>query len=153
MPEFGYSFHGYDPLTHVKASAREVDVSHKAAREVCNSIKNKFLPNAKIFLEGVSSKKVAVAFRRHKLKVGHRSELSNFQSGRYPVKTAKVVLEILNNLEANAEFKGFDVEKLKIVHSAVSQGRKVKGFVPRAFGRSSPSFNTMVHIELVGRGN
>ena len=151
MPEFGYSFQGYDPLIHARASARETDVSPKAAREVCYAIRKMVIPRARTFLANVMSKKNAVAFRRHKTKVGHRSEIPKFHSGRYPVKTAKAILGVLENLQANAEFKGFDTEKLVIVHSAVSRGRRVKGSVPRAFGRSSPSFNTMIHIELVGQ--
>jgi len=37
------------------------------------------------------------------------------------------------------------------VHAAANRGRVVKSYVPRAFGRSSPSFNTLTHIEIVGR--
>ncbi len=149
MPLFRYSFQRYDPLLHIKASGREVDVSAKAAREVCLSVKGKLLKDAKDFLEKVQDKQAAVPFRRYKKKGSHRSEISGFHSGAYPVKAAREVMNVLGNLEANAEFKGLDLDRLKIIHAAAHRGRVIKGYTPRAQGRSSPSFNTLVHIELV----
>jgi ribosomal protein L22 len=32
---------------------------------------------------------------------------------------------------------------------AAQRGRKIKGFTPRAHGRSSPSYQTLTHVELV----
>lgn len=151
MPDFRYSFVGYDPLTHVRASGREVDVSPKAAREVCTAIKEMTIAEAKEFLESVIMKKRAIAFRRYKKEVAHRSSLFKFHAGGYPVKAAEEVLEVVKNLEANASFKGMDAERVVIEHASAMGGRKIKAYVPRAFGRSSPSFHTLVHIELVGR--
>lgn len=149
MPQFRYSFIGYDPLVHVRSSGREVDCSPKAAREVCEAIKGKTLPNARSFLEDVISLKTPVPFRRYKLKVGHKSQLQGFPAGRFPQKTAKEILAVLENLEANAEFKGLDTEKIKVIHAVAHRGRKIIGYTPRAQGRSSPSFNTLTHIEIV----
>ena len=70
-------------------------------------------------------------------------------AGRYPVKTAQAVLKILESGEANAEYKGLDIEQLKIVHSSAFPGMKIKRFIPRAFGRSSPRYNTLTHVEIV----
>ena len=66
MPDFGYSYQSYDPVVHVRSSAREIKVSHKAAREVCHSIKGMKLQKAKTFLEDVSELNRAEAFLRHK---------------------------------------------------------------------------------------
>jgi len=107
------------------------------------------LKDAKTYLEGVKEKQLAVPFRRYKRGGAHRSNINGFHAGAYPVKAATKVLDVLNNLEANADFKGRDVDRLKIIHAAALRGRLVKGFTPRAQGRSSPSFNTLVHIELV----
>ena len=92
-----------------------------------------------------------IAFRRHKLKVGHRSELQGFPTGSYPVKTARAFLDVLRNLQGNSEFKGLDPERVEIIHAAGFSGRTIKDFVPRAFGRSSPNFHQLVHIEIVGK--
>ncbi len=107
------------------------------------------LKDAKRFVEEVQQKKMAVPFRRYKKKGAHRSEVSDFHTGAYPAKAARKVGDVLNNLEANADFKGLDLDRLKIIHAAAQRGRLVRSFTPRAQGRSSPSFNTLVHIELV----
>ncbi|MDV3293417.1 MAG: 50S ribosomal protein L22 [Nitrososphaerales archaeon] len=151
MPHYGYSFEGFDPAVHVRASGREVNISPKAAREVALTIKGMSVVKAIGLLELVMKKKMAIAFRRHKLKVGHRSELQGFPSGSYPVKTAKVFIEVLKNLQSNSEFKGLDPEHVEIIHSAAYAGRTIKDYIPRAYGRSSPNFHQLVHIELVGK--
>lgn len=149
LPLFRYAFQSYDPLLHIRASGREVDVSPKSAREVCKAIKGLFLNDAKNFLESVKEKETAVPLRRYKRGSGHRSEFSGFHAGAYPVKAASKVLEVVSNLEANAEFKGRDLERMKIIHAAALRGRIIRAYTPRAQGRSSPSYNTLVHIELV----
>jgi large subunit ribosomal protein L22 len=151
VPRYGYSFEGFDPAVHVRASGREVNVSPKAAREVALAIKGMPVIAAIELLEDVADKKAAIAFRRHKLKVGHRSELSGFPTGSYPVKTAKAFVSVLRNLQSNSEFKGLDPERVQIIHSSAYAGRTIKDFVPRAFGRSSANFHQLVHIELVGK--
>jgi large subunit ribosomal protein L22 len=102
-------------------------------------------------MERVSEKKMAVAFRRHKLKVGHKSELQDFPTGSYPVKTARAFIDVLKNLQSNSEFKGLDPEHVQIIHASAYAGRTVKDYVPRAMGRSSPNFHQLIHIELVGK--
>ncbi|MDG6913810.1 MAG: 50S ribosomal protein L22 [Nitrososphaerota archaeon] len=151
VPHHGYSFQGFDPAVHVRASGREVNISPKAAREVALTIKGMLLTRAIDLLEQVESKEMPIAFRRHKLKVGHRSELQGFPTGSYPVRTAKAYLGVLHNLQGNTEFKGLDPERVKIIHAAGYAGRTVKDYYPRAFGRSSPNFHQLVHIEVVGK--
>lgn len=149
MPTFKYSYDRFDPLTHVRASGREVNVSPKATREVCRAIKGWSLPRAKIYLQDVMVLKAVVHFRRYNKEVGHARSSEKFHAGRYPVKAAKEVLTVLEAVESNAEFKGLDAERMRIIHAASHRGRKVQGFTPRAFGRASPSNNTLTHIELV----
>ncbi|MCD6529901.1 50S ribosomal protein L22 [Candidatus Bathyarchaeota archaeon] len=149
MPEWGYSITDIDPYTMVKASGREVSISHKAAREICKTIKGMKLEVAKDFLQKVILKKAPVPFRRYKKKVAHQRGLQKFYAGRYPVKAAKEILKVLENAEANAEYKGLDTEGLYIIHASAYPGIKRKKFIPRAFGRSSPYFDTLCHIELV----
>ncbi|QQG49382.1 MAG: 50S ribosomal protein L22 [archaeon] len=151
MPQYGYSFEGFDPAVHVRASGREVNVSPKAAREIAVTIRGMSVSKAIEHLEQVAIKKMPIAFRRHKLKVGHRSELQGFPTGSYPVKAAKAYLDVLRNLEGNSEFKGLDPEKVKIIHAAGYAGRTIKDYYPRAYGRSSPNFHQLVHIEVVGK--
>jgi large subunit ribosomal protein L22 len=151
VPHYGYSFEGFDPVVHVRASGREVNVSPKAAREIALTIRSMTVANAIDLLERVEQIEVPIAFRRHKLKVGHRSELQGFPTGSYPVKAARAYLQVLHNLQGNAEFKGLDPERVEIIHAAGYAGRTIKDYVPRAMGRSSPNFHRLVHIELIGK--
>jgi large subunit ribosomal protein L22 len=150
VPKWGYSIaeEELDPEKTVKASAREVRVSPKHAREVCKTIKGMMLTQAKKYLKDVMAKKKAVPFTRYRKKVGHRHGLEKAFAGRYPIKTAKQVLKVLEGAEANAENKGLDTERLRIIHAAANRGMKVKRFMPRAQGRTSPDFETLTHIEI-----
>jgi large subunit ribosomal protein L22 len=151
MPKWGYSIieEELDPEKTAKASGREIRVSHKAAREVCRTIKGMTLTNAKKYLNDVIEKRKPVPFRRHKKKLGHRHGVEKAFSGRYPVKTAQQVLRIVEGAEANAENKGLDLDRLRIHHAVAYPGIKIKRYTPRAHGRSSPRFETTTHIEIV----
>jgi len=149
MPEWGYSVLELDPEKTAKASGRELRVSPKSTREVCNTIKGMKLDQARSFLRQVILKKKPVPFRRHTKKVGHRRGLQKAYAGRYPVKAAQKVLEVLENAEANAEYKGLDIERLRIIHASAYSGMKIKRYIPRAFGRATPRFETLCHVELV----
>ena len=138
-----------DPEKTAKASGREIRVSHKHAREVCKTIKGMMLSNAKTYLRDVIEKRKAVPFRRFKKKLGHRHGLLKASAGRYPVKTAQQVLKVVEGAEANAENKGLDVDRLRIIHAAAYPGMKIKRYMPRAHGRSSPKYETTTHIEIV----
>ena len=150
MPEFSYSFHNFEKNKHVRASLRETQISHKHAREVALAIRGMYLNKAREFLENVVSLKQPVAYRRYKTQVGHRSGLQGFPAGRFPVKTSKEFLHLLDNLEANAEYKGMDLDRLRLIHLSAYPGVKIKRFTPRAYGRNSPKINTLVHVEVVG---
>ncbi|MCK4243593.1 50S ribosomal protein L22 [Candidatus Bathyarchaeota archaeon] len=149
MPKWNYSVMGLDPDRTAKTSGRDLRISPKAAREVCTKIRNMSLDKARIFLQEVIDKRKAVPYRHHKKKVGHKTGIEGFYAGRYPVKTAQEIMKVLDNAEANAEFKGLDIDRLKIVHIAAQRSRKIKGYVPRAFGRATPSHNTLCHIEMI----
>lgn len=149
MPTWKYSVTGLDPDRTATASGRELSISPKAAREICASIKGLSLEAAKKLLEEVISLKRPIPYRRYFKKVSHRHELSGWPAGRYPAKAAKCILRILKNVEANAENKGLDISKLYIIHAASHRGFKIRKYIPRAFGRSTPFFHILTHIEIV----
>jgi len=150
VPKWGYSVteEELDLEKTAKASGREVRVSHKHAREICKTIKGMTLTKAKQYLRDVVAKKQAVPFRRFKKKAGHRHGLEKASAGRYPVKAAKHILKVLEGAEANAEYKGLDTERLHIIHASACPGMKVKRYMPRAHGRTSPKFSSLCHIEI-----
>lgn len=149
MPNWGYSITGVDPDRTVKASGRELRVSPKKAREVCKAIKGMKLEEAKTFLQQVTLKRRAVPFRRHKKNVGHRRGFQKAYSGRYPVNAARRIIEVLENAEANAEYMGLGFEGLRIIHAAAYPGVKIRNYIPRAFGRATPYFKQLCHVEII----
>ena len=63
----------------------------------------------------------------------------------------KEFIKVLDNLESNAEYKGMDLDRLKIVNATVHKGVIVKRFIPRAMGRATPKNNVLTHVELVAQ--
>jgi large subunit ribosomal protein L22 len=150
MPNWAYSTEEADPERSVRCSGRELRVSPKAATELCRTIRGMRLDDAKKLLEAVVAKKRPIAYRRYHTEVPHKSHQERWHAGRYPTKAAAEILRLLEELQSNAEYKGLDVDRLRIVHAASHRGMKLRNFTPRAFGRSSPSFNTLTHVELIG---
>eukprot|EP00800_Vazella_pourtalesii_P003146 TRINITY_DN13179_c0_g1_i1.p1 TRINITY_DN13179_c0_g1~~TRINITY_DN13179_c0_g1_i1.p1 ORF type:complete len:162 (-),score=4.54 TRINITY_DN13179_c0_g1_i1:180-638(-) len=148
MPNYDYAFQNYDQTRHVRASLREKQISHKHAREVAKSIMGLSVEKARDYLNDVIAKKRAVAFRRYKIQVGHRSD-PGMMAGRYPEKSATEFIKLLDNLEANAEYKGLDPDRLRIINATVHKGMIIKRFTPRAMGRTTAKNNVLTHVELV----
>ncbi len=151
MPHRGYSVTGLDPDRTVKAAGRELRISPKAAVELCRSIRGMKLPQAKQLLERVVEKKEAVPYKRFKKEVPHRKQIpEGWYAGRFPQKAAGRLLRLLEELEANAQFRNLEPDRLKIIHAASQKAQSVAKRNPRAFGRSDIVRRTMTHIELVG---
>lgn len=150
MGRFSYAFQKYDGTKHVRSSLREKDISHKHAREIAVSIKGLSIEKARDYLQDVINKERAVPFRRYKTQVGHRSD-PGVMAGRYPQKSAKEFIKLLDNLESNAEYKGMDLDRLKIINATTHKGVVVKRFTPRAMGRATPKDNVLTHVELVAQ--
>ena len=150
MPNWGYSVKEIDPNRAVRCSGRELDISPKAATEICRKIRGMRLDQAKKLLEAVKKKKRYIAFRRFTKEVPHHRLDERWHTGRYPIKAAKTFLFLLEELESNAEYKGLDVDRLRIVHAATQRGMKTQRYISRAHGRSTPYLNTLVHVELMG---
>ncbi len=151
MPRWKYSFKFRDEEKIAKAVVMDVPVHPKIMREVAEAIRGMNLKKAKKYLERVIEKKEAVPFRHAHGKQAHRRGLADkwgWPAGRYPVKAARYMLKLLDNVEANAEFKGLDTEKLKIVAIVVHKGLTLKRWMPRAFGRATPKNRIHSHVEI-----
>jgi len=149
VPRWGYSVIGLDPDKTVLASGRELRVSPKAAMEVCRAIRGMRLEEARLLLLDVIDGRAAIPYRRFRKKVPHRRGLQGWCAGRFPEKAARAVLRVLENAESNAEYKGLSIDDLKIIHAAAQRARKIRKYIPRAFGRSSPYHDQLTHIEIV----
>ena len=69
--------------------------------------------------------------------------------GRWPVKSAKIVLGLLRNAESNAEFKNLDTENLTVSHVQVNAAQQGRRRTYRAHGRIGPYMNCPCHVELI----
>lgn len=127
---------------------RELRISPKHAIEICDFIKGKKIEDAKSMLEDVVAKKRAVPFRKYKRKVGHKV-IEGWFAGRYPVKAGAVFLRLLSELSSNAEYKGLDTSRLKIVRASATGGRIIRAFIPRAFGRASPYNHVTTNVKII----
>ncbi|KYH38711.1 MAG: 50S ribosomal protein L22 [Candidatus Bathyarchaeota archaeon B23] len=139
---------GLDPDRTAIASGRDLRISPKAAREICHYLKGMNLQRAKEVLREVIELRRAIPHRRHKKKIPHRRGLQGFYAGRYPVKAAEAILKVLEAVEANAEFKGLYTDRLRIIHIAAQRGPVIRKYIYRAFGRATPYFERLTHIEV-----
>ena len=150
MGRYNYAFQNYDATKHVRAAIREKKISHKHARETAKAIKGLTLEKARDYMLSVVAKERAIPFRRFKNQVGHRSD-PGMMSGRYPEKTAGEFIKLLDNLESNAEYKGMDMDRLKIINATSHKGVAIKRFIPRAQGRATDKNDILTHVELVAQ--
>ncbi|WP_265112319.1 50S ribosomal protein L22 [Halosolutus halophilus] len=138
-----------DPDATAKAMLRERHMSHKHSKEVAREIKGRTVEDARAYLQDVIDEEQSVPFRSHNSGVGHRSDIDGWDAGRYPEKVSGAFLDLLENVEANADHQGFDGSSMEIVHVAAHKVGESVGRKPRAMGRAS-SWNTPeVDVEIV----
>lgn len=86
-------------------------------RETAFALRNLPLVKAKRYLEDVITHKQAIPFRRYCGGVGRTAQAKNRHSngqGRWPVKSARFILDLLKNAESNAEVYNFSRLLLKL---------------------------------------
>src|ERR671919_539761 len=96
------------------------------------------------------TKHVRAAIREKDVSHKHSREVAVAVKG-MSIEKAREFLKLLDNLETNAEYKGMDLDRLRIISAVVHKGTKLERFTPRAMGRASPKFDTLIHIELVAQ--
>ncbi len=124
-----------------KAILRDVSISTKMAVEVCSLIRNKRLEQAKNILGKVIEKKQAVPFKRYKKDIAHKTKIG---PGKYPVKVSKEILKLLDQVEANAQFKGLSTSDLIILKIKAD-----KASTPWHYGRKRRRKMKRTHVEVV----
>ncbi|NPA47617.1 MAG: 50S ribosomal protein L22 [Thermococci archaeon] len=145
---FGYSFDNYDPERMARASGRDLRVSPKHSIELLREIRGMKLNDAIRYLDDVIAKRRPVPMKRFNDSQGHKPG-RGFGPGRYPVKVAKAIKKVVLNAKNNAEQKGLDPDRLRIVHAAAQRGPVLRGYMPRAYGRAGPFNEETTHVEIV----
>lgn len=134
----GYAYNA--SANEAKAQSIGLPISFKSSVELCRTLRGKPLVKARRILDGVIDLKQAVPFRRYNQEIAHNK---NVGPGRFPVKTAKHIKDVLASAEANAQLKGLGTANLVITHICAQRGGKVM-----RYGRNrGEAKNT--HIEVV----
>ncbi len=141
----GYSITEF-PEKSAIARVKETDISLKDAVNIAHFLKGKSLERVKDIIDGVIEKKTPVPYFRYLDSVSHRRGTG---PGRYPVKAAKAFKELIDNAEANAEFKSLNMDALVVKHIAASKGRMIKKYTPKAYGRAGANFKDLINLEIV----
>lgn len=135
-----------DPETTAKAYGKNLQISPKKSVEVCRFVRGKDVDVAIDMLEEVIEGKRAVPYRKHKKQIAHQKGVG---PGGYPKKVATKIRDLLEEAKSNAESKGLDADDMEILTISAHQGEVIKGYRPRAFGRSSPSDRKTSNIEVI----
>jgi ribosomal protein uL22 len=137
-----YSYQGSDEGV-ARACAKDLNVSWKHCNEVCYAIRGKKVDSAIKYLGDVLERKTFIPMRRYNTGVPHRR---GGKPGRYLDKSVKIVTQLLKNAKANAENKGFDGEKLRIIHSTAYKASTISRIKPK--GRSKRHCIDLADIEI-----
>jgi len=141
---------GYSTLNFPEQSAKarivEANISLKDSINIAHFIRGMTLDQAKETIDSAILKKKPIKYFRYLDSVSHRRGSG---PGRYPVRALKVFRKAVDNVEANAEFKNLNLEKLRIIHLVATKGRMLKRFTPKAYGRAGGLDRDLVNIEIV----
>jgi len=126
-------------------------VSFKNTHATVKRLKGMSLERAKKFLKNVLARKECVPFFRFNSGVGQCSQAKQWKNnqGRWPAKSARYALDMLTNLENNAQFKGLDVEKMTVSHTSIHRAPKMRRRTYRAHGRINPYMSTPCHVQII----
>jgi len=135
-----------DPDKTAKAYGYELHCSLKDSKNLAYVLRGMKTEQAKKYLEEIITMKRPLPAIYHNRKRAHQKGIG---PGSFPEKAARYMLKTIKNAENNAEYKGFDVENMKIIHISAYGGRVVKGIMPRAHGRATDKNTTTTNIEIV----
>jgi len=138
---YKYTFKDYDKEHMSRAALLFADISYKNALAVCKVLKNKNLQQAKRILGQIVKKKMPVYYGRYNREIAHKTGIG---PGRYPVKIALRLTDLLNQVEANAQNKGLNTSQLKIIHISVKRAH-----IPPHYGRRRGLRMKRAHVEVV----
>jgi len=161
---------------YARAVARDCDISWKAAREICATIRGWPLEDAIDYLKAVRRKGLSTAqmaardlgigevmhvpyhiftrqvtHRRRKVFKGPSGQAHVIvgSSGRFPVLAAKEIQRALEYAQAYAEERDLERDYLRLVDVASHEGEPHKSFMFCFHGRATPERRHRIHIEVV----
>ena len=128
-------------------------IHYKHCREIAHHINGMPAQKALKFLENVLQFKAIVPFVRHTGGIGRKAMAKQNSTpgdkGRWPVKAAAVVKDLLANAVANGVAKGLDASTLYISHAQVNRAPAGRRRTYRAHGRIGKYASQPAHIEFI----
>ncbi|MBY6294267.1 50S ribosomal protein L22 [Nanohaloarchaea archaeon H01] len=126
-----------------KAVGQNTRVSWKDSTEIGRFIKGDKVEKAKSKLERVIKKELPVPMTKFNSDAGHKS---GGGPGKYPVKAAEKMLELIEQAESNAENEGLNQNNLKVGNVITNQGPSFRT-PKRHRGREIKSAHIKVIVE------
>lgn len=123
------------------AQGRNMPVSWKDCTEIGRFIKGDSVEKAERKLEKVIEKDLAVPYTKFDSDVGHRN--GHGDSGRYPEKASKEILEVLRSAASNAEHEGLNPGALEVQNVITNKGQEM-----RTPGRH-PGETKAAHVKII----
>jgi len=132
--------------------ARSYDnrVHFKNTYETVKAIKGMLLHKAQQYLQQVLDHERCVPFTKYDGATGRTGQAKEWglTHGRWPEKSVKVVLSLLQNAKSNAETKRLNVDKLVVSNCQVSQAVCGRRRTFRAHGRINAYLSSNCHVTI-----
>ena len=105
---------------------------------------------AKQYLHEVLAHQRCIPYTKYDGSMGRTGQAIQFglTKGRWPEKSVKIILSLLQNVLANAEIKKLDVDKLAIKKVIVNRAMKGRRRTYRAHGRINAYLSSNCHVEI-----
>ncbi len=142
----GYTYRDEPGVNVARARGIEVPMSPKKTYEILNAIRGLPVDRARAILEDAIALRRAIPFRRYNQETAHHRGTG---PGRFAIKVAKNVLQVLENAEENAEYEGLDADRLFVKVAASARGRIRPASMPRAHGRATEWNEQTTNVEIV----
>merc|ERR1711935_814792 len=124
----------------VKAACTDVRTSFKNTYNTAKAVKGLSLQVAKKYLNACLAKQRCIPQRKFCGSTGRTGQAKEFgvTKGRWPTKSIKLILNLVENMMANANFKQLDAEAMEINHVQVNAAPNGRRRTYRAHGRITP---------------
>jgi large subunit ribosomal protein L22 len=117
-----YAYSTKQTENSAKAVGLALPISRKQSTQVCAAIRGLNLQKAKKLLEDAIAMKKPIPMKKYNWNTGHKAGMG---PGSYAPTTCSHVLKILENAEANAQFKGLSTGNLIVIHASAQKGPTV----------------------------
>ena len=133
------------------ARGKDLRTHWKNTFHVGRAIKGMLLNKAEEYLKEVLEHKRCIPYSRFDHSVGRCSAAIQFglTKGRYPEKSVRLVLNLLQNAKSNAEAKKLNIEKLLVKNVFVNQATEGRRRTYRAHGSINAYCSSNCHVYIV----